>query len=87
MVQLSDLYMTTGKIRASTIWTFVSKVISLILNTLSRFVQLFFQGVLWLQSLSAVIWEQNLSQFPLFLHLFGSDGTRYHDLSFLNAEF
>ena len=38
MVQLSHLYMITGKTIALTIWTFVSKVMSLIFNTLSRFV-------------------------------------------------
>ena len=38
MVQLSHLYMTTGKARALTIQTFVSKVISLLFNILSRFV-------------------------------------------------
>ena len=32
MVQLSHLYMTTGKIVALTIWTFVSKVMSLLFN-------------------------------------------------------
>ena len=32
MVQLSHLYMTTGKTIALTIWTFVSKVVSLIFN-------------------------------------------------------
>ena len=37
MVQLSLLYLTTGKI-ALTIQTFVSKVMSLLFNTLSRFV-------------------------------------------------
>ena len=37
MVQLSHLYMTTGKTIALTIWTFVSKVMSLLFNTLSRF--------------------------------------------------
>ena len=37
MVQLSHLYMTTGKTIALTIWTFVHKVISLLFNTLSRF--------------------------------------------------
>ena len=31
-------YMTTGKTIALTIWTFVSKVMSLLFNTLSRFV-------------------------------------------------
>ena len=38
MVQLSQLYMTTGKTIPLTIWTFVSKVMSLLFNTLSRFV-------------------------------------------------
>ena len=38
MVQLSHLYMTTGKIIGSTIWTFVDKVMSLLFNMLSRFV-------------------------------------------------
>ena len=39
MVQLSHRYMTTGKKTiALTTWTFVSKVMSLLFNTLSRFV-------------------------------------------------
>ena len=38
MVQLSHPYMTTGKIIASTICTFVGKVMSLFFNTLPRFV-------------------------------------------------
>ena len=38
MVQPSCPYMTTGKNIALTIWTFVSKVVSLLFNTLSRFV-------------------------------------------------
>ena len=38
MVQLSHLYMTTGKTIGLTIWTFVSKVMSLLFNMLSRFV-------------------------------------------------
>ena len=33
MVQLSHLYMTTGKTIGSTIWTFLSKVISLLFNS------------------------------------------------------
>ena len=37
-VQLSQLYVTTGKTIALTIWTFVSTVMSLLFNTLSRFV-------------------------------------------------
>ena len=38
MVQLSHLDMTTGKTIALTRWTFVGKVMSLLFNTLSRFV-------------------------------------------------
>ena len=38
MVQLSHLYMTTGKTIDLTIQTFVGKVLSLFFNTLSRFV-------------------------------------------------
>ena len=38
MVQLSHLYMTTGKTIALTIQTYVHKVVSLLFNTLSRFV-------------------------------------------------
>ena len=47
-VQLSHPYMTTGKTIALTRWTFVGKVISLLLNMLSRLVTtllLSFQGV------------------------------------------
>ena len=42
MVQLLDPYMTIGKTIALTIWTFVGKVMSLLFNTLSRFVIAFF---------------------------------------------
>ena len=38
MVQLSHLYMKTGKIIALTVQTFVCKVMSLLFNMLSRFV-------------------------------------------------
>ena len=38
MVQLSHPYMTTGKTIALTIQTFVSKRMSLLFNTLTRFV-------------------------------------------------
>ena len=38
LIQLSHLYMTTGKTIVLTIQTFVGKVISLLFNTLSRFV-------------------------------------------------
>ena len=60
MVQLSDPYMTTGKTIALAIWTFVGKVMSLLLNILSRFVTAFLPRskrllFSWLQSLSTVI--------------------------------
>ena len=42
MVQLSHPYMTTGKTIALTIRTFVGKVISLLFNMLSRFVDSFY---------------------------------------------
>ena len=42
IVQLSHPYMTTGKTIALTRWTFVGKVISLLLNMLSRLVITFF---------------------------------------------
>ena len=38
MVQFSQLYVTTGKTIPSTIQTFVGRVMSLLFNTLSRFV-------------------------------------------------
>ena len=38
MVQLSHLYMTTGKTIALTMWTFVGKVMSLLFHTLYRLV-------------------------------------------------
>ena len=45
IVQLSHPYMTTGKTIALTRWTFVDKVMSLLLNMLSRLVITFFQRV------------------------------------------
>ena len=61
MVQLSHLYLTTGKMIALTRWTFECKEI-LHFNTLSRFVIALLPRnkcllILWLQSLSAVILE------------------------------
>ena len=62
IVQLSHPYTTTGKTIALTKWTFVDKVMSLLSNTLSRFVIAFLPRskhllILWLQSPSAVIAE------------------------------
>ena len=61
-IQLSHPYMTTGKTIAFTRWTFVGKVISLLLNMLSRLVITFLPRskrllISWLQSPSAVILE------------------------------
>ena len=44
MVQLSHPYMTTGKIIALTIWTFVRKMVSLLLTHFLGLPLLFFQG-------------------------------------------
>uniref|UniRef100_A0AC11EJK4 Uncharacterized protein n=1 Tax=Ovis aries TaxID=9940 RepID=A0AC11EJK4_SHEEP len=61
-VQLSHPYMATGKTISLTRWTFVSKVMSLLFNMLSRLVITFLQRskcllISWLQSPSAVILE------------------------------
>ena len=61
-VQLSHPYMTTGKTIALTRRTFVGKVMSLVFNTMSRFVITFLPRskrllISWLQSPSAVILE------------------------------
>ena len=61
-VQLSHPYMTTGKTIALTRQTFVGKVMSLLLNMLSRLVITFLPRsrsllISWLQSPSAVILE------------------------------
>ena len=62
MIHLSHLFITTGKTIALTRCTFVSKVMSLLFNILSRFVIAFLPRskhllILWLQSPSTVIWE------------------------------
>ena len=62
IVQLSQPYMTTGKTIALTRWTFVGKVMSLLFNTLPRFVTVFLPRskhhlISWLHPPSAVILE------------------------------
>ena len=62
IVQLSHLYMTTGKTIALTRQTFVGKVMSLLFNMLSKLVITFLPRskrllISWLQSPSAVILE------------------------------
>jgi len=58
----SHTHMTTGEITALTIWTFVSKVMSWLFNTLSRFLIVFLTRskhllISWLQSPSTVVSE------------------------------
>ena len=96
MVQVSHPYMTTGKTIALTRWTFIGKVMSLLFNTLSRFIIAFLPKskhllISWVQSPSALILEPKKTVchcfhcFPIYFPW--SDGTRCHDLSFLRAEF
>ena len=97
MVQLSHPYMTTGKIIALTVRTFVGKMMSLLFNTLSRFFIAFLPRskhllISWLHSPSAMILEHKKNTvyhcfhcLPIYLPW--SDGTGCHDLSFLNVEF
>ena len=61
-VQISHPYMTSGKTIALTRWTLVGKVMSLLLNTLSRLLITFLPRskrllISWLQSVIAVILE------------------------------
>ena len=95
IVQLSHPYMTTGKTISLTRWTFVGKVRSLLLNMLSRLVITFLPRskcllISWLQSSSAVILEPQKIVSHRFhclpIYLPRSDGTRCHNLSFLNVE-
>ena len=62
MVQLSQLYLTSEKTIAFTIWTFVGRVMSLLFNTLSRFVIAFLPRsncllISWLESSSTAVLE------------------------------
>ena len=74
----SCAHTATGKTIALTRWTFVSRVMSLLCNMLSRLVITFLPGskcllISWLQSPSAGILEakkNSLSLFPLFPHSF-----------------
>ena len=98
MVQIPHPYMTTGKPIALIKWTFIGKVISLLLNTLSRFVKALLPRskhllISWLQSPSAVILEpQKIKSLTvsivspsIFHEVMGN--AKCHDLHFLNVEF
>ena len=83
--------MTTGKTIAMTTQTFVRKVMSLLFNTLSRFVIVFLPKgkcllISWLQSLSTVILEPRKIKCHCFyifpFYLAWSGGTGCHNLSF-----
>ena len=91
--------MTTGKTIALTRQTLVGKVMSLLFNMLSRLVITFLPRskcllISWLQSPSAVILEPPkiksdtvFTVSPSISHeVMGPDGTRCHDLHFLNVE-
>ena len=95
MVQLSHPHITTGKTIALTRQTFVGKVMSLLLNILSRLVIAFLPRIKhlltsWLQSPSAVILEppkmksDTVSTVSLYFPC--SDEITCHDLRFLNVE-
>ena len=96
IVQLSHPYMTIGKIIALTRWTFVGKVMSVLFNMLSRLVIAFLLRSKRLNFMAAVTIcsdfrapQNKVSHcfhcFPIYLPL--SDGTRCHDVSFLNFKF
>ena len=88
--------MTTGKTITLTRWTFVGKIMSLLFNMLSSFIIAFLPRskcilISWLQSPPAGILEPKKVKsitvaifFPVCLPW--SDGTKCHDLGFLNVE-
>ena len=90
MVQLSHLYMTTGKIIALTGWIFVDKVMSLLINNASRFVhsspskeQASFNFMAAVILKPKKIRSVTASTFlPFYLPC---DGTRCNDLRFFNV--
>ena len=96
-VWLSHPYMTTGKTIALTRRTFVGKVVFLLFNTLSRLVITFLPRskrllISWLQSPICSDFGAPKNKVWHCFHCFPvyfpwSDGTRCHDLSFLNVEF
>ena len=95
IVQLSHPYMTTGETIALTRQMFVGQVVSLLLNILSKLGITFLPrskrlSISRLQSPSAMILEPlkiksvTVHCFPIYLP--SSDGTRCHDLSFLDVD-
>ena len=87
MVQLSQLHMATGKTIALTIQAFVGKVISLLFNTLSRFVIASLTRsksllISWLQSLSTVLLEPKKIK---FVTIFNASPAICHEVMGLDA--
>ena len=96
MVLLSHPYMTTGKIIVLIRQTFVGKIMSLLFNMLSRLVTAFLPRskhllILWPQLLFALILEpkkiKSVTVSIVSPSVYHEDGTRCHDLLFLNVEF
>ena len=97
IIQLSNTYMTSGKTKALTRQTFVGKIMSLLFNMLSRFVIVFLPRSKCFLNFMVVVTIYNdfgaqknkvshcFHCFPIYLPW--SDGTRCHDLRFLNVEF
>ena len=96
MIQLSHPYMTPGKTIALTRWTFGGNVMSLLFNMLSRLVITFLPRSKRLFNFMAAVpiccdfgapknkvWHC-FHCFPIYFPW--SDGTRCHDLRFLNVE-
>ena len=87
MVQLSHSYMTTGKNISSTRWTFVGRIMSLLFNTLSRFVIAFLPKknyllISWLHSPSTMILEpKKIKSVTVFTFL----PSVYHEMIGLDA--
>ena len=95
IVQLSHPYRTTGKTIALTRQIFVGKVMSLLLNMLYRLVTTFLPRskrllISWLQTICSDFGAPQNKVWHCFhcfsINLPWSDGTRCHDLSFLNVE-
>ena len=96
MVQLSHPYMTTGRTIALTVCTFVSKVISLLFNMLSRLIIAFLPRSRCLIFMAAVtvcsdFGAPKTKLFHCFhcslIYLPWSDAITCHDLCFLDVEF
>ena len=94
IVQLSHPYTTTGKTIALTRQNFVGKVMSLLFNMLSRLVitflprskSFYFMATVTICSDFGVQKNKVCHCSTVSIYLLWSDGTRCHDLSFLNVE-